>query len=47
MKNLKYSVGIDISKADFKVCFVVINELQQLKVLASSSFDNTKSGFAP
>src|SRR5687768_8589614 len=45
MVNLKYSVGIDGSKKDFKVCVSVINTLQQVKVKASATFANTQSGF--
>lgn len=44
MKKLKYAVGIDISKDDFKVCISVINEAFQVKVIASSTFKNTAGG---
>lgn len=45
MIDLKYAVGIDISKSDFKVCISVINEIQKITVKASSSFKNTEIGF--
>lgn len=44
MKNLKYSVGIDISKDDFKACVSTFNETLQVKVKASSTFSNTEKG---
>lgn len=40
-----YSVGIDVSKSDFKACFVVINDQQQIRVKASRTFSNTVKGF--
>lgn len=43
--NGKYSIGIDISKEDFKACFVVIKSDQTIKVKASRTFSNTLSGF--
>jgi len=42
----KYSVGVDISKKDFHVCLSVIDSFQQVKVLRSGTFANSKSGFA-
>ena len=42
---LKYAIGVDISKQDFKVCFVCIYGDQQIKVIASRTFSNTKTGF--
>jgi transposase len=45
MKNIKYSIGIDMSKRDFKACFVVINDTQDLKVKASRAFTNTITGW--
>lgn len=45
MKNLKYSVGIDVSKKDFKACISVIDEQQRVTVKATSAFDNTPKGF--
>lgn len=44
MKNLKYSVGIDVSKDDFKACLSVLNENIQVKIKASSTFSNTEKG---
>jgi len=41
----KYSVGIDISKSDFKACFVSLEQDQSTKVKASRTFDNTPQGF--
>jgi len=45
MKNLKYSVGIDISMKDFACCLSVINDQQDVKVKASHKFANNKAGF--
>ena len=44
MKNLKYAVGIDVSKDDFKACLSVISEDFQVKVKASTTFKNTGKG---
>lgn len=41
----KYSVGLDISGADFKACICTIDQEQKIKVIASTKFANTKSGF--
>lgn len=41
----KYSVGIDISKRDFKACFVIIDHEQTIKVKSSRTFSNTLKGF--
>lgn len=41
----KYSVGIDISKSDFKACFLSLDQDQNLKIKASRAFDNTPKGF--
>ena len=46
MKNLKYSVGIDISKDDFKACLVVIDESHKVTIKSTSTFANTASGFS-
>ena len=46
MKNLKYSVGIDVSMKDFACCLSVINDEQDVKVKASHKFANTQTGFA-
>lgn len=41
----KYSIGIDISKKDFHVCFCSIDDEQQLKITGSKRFLNTLSGY--
>lgn len=41
----KYSVGIDISKGDFKACFVLISNDQSIKTKGSRTFTNTLKGF--
>lgn len=41
----KYSVGIDISKSDFKACFVIISPDQSIKTKGSRTFSNTLKGF--
>jgi transposase len=46
MKNLKYSVGIDISKNDFKACFSVIDDGQKVTVKSSATFVNSLKGFS-
>ena len=40
---LKYAVGIDIAKEDFKTCLVSIDNQQKVKVLASRTFKNNKT----
>jgi transposase len=45
MKNLKYSVGIDVSMKDFACCLSVINQEQEVKVKASHKFGNNLPGF--
>jgi len=45
MSNLKYSVGIDVSKNDFHCCLSVINTEQLVKVRSSRKFANSSSGF--
>jgi transposase len=45
MNYLKYSVGIDVSKADFKANISVIDIHQKVSVKASSTFNNTSDGF--
>jgi hypothetical protein len=46
MINLKYAVGLDLSKDDFKACFSVINTQQHVLVKASKTFANTPAGFS-
>lgn len=41
----KYSIGMDIAKKNFKACLSSVNDQQEVKVKASSSFDNTLSGY--
>lgn len=43
--DTKVSVGADISKKDFKACFVVFNDKQEVKVKSSRAFPNTPTGF--
>ncbi|MGH2644620.1 MAG: IS110 family transposase [Chitinophagaceae bacterium] len=45
MKNLKYSIGADVSMKDFACCLSVINDQQEVKVKATHKFANTKTGF--
>ena len=45
MSNLKYSVGIDVSKKDFHCCLSVIDVEQSVKVKASHRFANSAAGF--
>lgn len=45
MINLKYSVGIDVSKKDFHCCLSAIDTEQCVKVKASHKFSNSKVGF--
>ena len=42
---IKQSVGIDIAKDDFKVCFSVMNQKMQIKVRGSRTFANNFKGF--
>lgn len=43
--TLKYSVGIDLSKATFHVCISTIDALQQVTAKRSGTFANTPAGF--
>jgi len=45
MKNLKYSIGTDVSMKDFACCLSVINDQQEVKVKASHKFSNSLAGF--
>ncbi len=45
MKNLKYSLGIDVSMKDFACCLSVINDQQEVKVKATHKFTNAPTGF--
>ena len=42
---VKYSLGIDISAEAFDANLSVIDSDQNVKVIASRKFDNTKTGF--
>jgi transposase len=42
---LKYAVGIDVSKKDFKCCIVSIDDRQQVKVKSSTHYLNNRVGF--
>jgi hypothetical protein len=44
MKNLKYGIGIDISKQKFDACLSVINEQQAVVYISSRSFENNNKG---
>jgi transposase len=46
MKNLKYSIGTDVSMKDFACCISVINDQQEVKVKATHKFANSAAGFA-
>lgn len=46
MSNLKYSVGIDVSKKDFHCCLSVIDTEQFVKVKSSHKFANSPIGFS-
>lgn len=43
---LKYSLGIDVSKASFHACLSTINGDQTVKVQRSGTFDNNDTGFS-
>ena len=45
IKNLKYSIGIDMSKDKFDACLSVIDTTQRVIVKSTSQFNNTKAGF--
>jgi len=45
MKNLKYSVGADMAKMEFKACLSVINDQQKVVIKSTGSFSNTAKGF--
>jgi transposase len=45
MKHLKYSVGIDMAKGQFKACISVIDEQQKVTIKATGSFTNNLHGF--
>jgi transposase len=45
MQQLKYSVGIDMAKDQFKTCFSVIDQQQKVTVKGTGSFRNNVTGF--
>lgn len=45
MSNLKYSIGIDVSKKDFHCCLSVIDTEQAVKIKSTHKFANSTSGF--
>jgi transposase len=45
MTLLKYSVGIDVAKQDFKACLAVIDCQQKVVVKATGSFSNSAVGY--
>lgn len=45
MTNLKYSVGIDVAKENYRVCLSVIDQQQRVTIKSSSSFKNNLDGF--
>ena len=44
-KIIKYNVGIDISKDDFRVCFYALFDCGKRSIKGSRKFKNTLSGF--
>jgi transposase len=45
MSNLKYSIGVDVSKSDFHCCLSVIDTEQSIKIKSSHKFTNSNLGF--
>ncbi|MBT2593558.1 hypothetical protein J7E50_25270, partial [Pedobacter sp. ISL-68] len=45
MMNLKYSIGIDVSKKDFHCCLSVIDSSQKVTVKSSRKLSNSPGGF--
>jgi transposase len=45
MKQLKYSIGIDMAKTQFKACFSVIDEQQKVTIKSQGTFANNLTGF--
>lgn len=46
MNQLKYGIGIDISKDSFDVCISVIDTEQKVTILATTKFENRLKGFS-
>ncbi|KXH86004.1 IS110 family RNA-guided transposase [Chryseobacterium kwangjuense] len=45
MRNLKYTIGADVSMKEIVCCLSVINDEQEVKVKATHKFPNSKTGF--
>src|SRR6185436_5433316 len=45
MTYLKYSIGIDVAKDEFKTCISSIDHLQKVTVKSTGSFKNNNTGF--
>lgn len=45
MESLKYGIGIDVSMVKFDACLSLINNVQQVTVKATKSFQNNSKGF--
>lgn len=45
MKNLKYTIGADVSKKEIVCCLSTINEEQEVQVKATHKFPNSTPGF--
>lgn len=46
MMNLKYSIGIDVSKENFNTCICSIDEQQRTTIKSTGKFANSPHGFA-
>lgn len=42
---IRHSVGIDVAKEDFKVCYGYINTNMKQRIVAEAAFDNTLKGY--
>lgn len=45
MQNVKYAVGIDVSKDKLGSCISLINTTQKVTIKGSTSFNNTSEGY--
>ena len=45
MTNLKYSIGIDVAKSEFKACLSIIDQQQKVTIKSTSCFKNSAKGF--
>ncbi|MFK7951794.1 MAG: transposase, partial [Ekhidna sp.] len=41
---IRQSVGIDIAKDDFKVCYGCVNDKMEQRIISEASFDNSPEG---